>query len=170
MAVDNLVNIVWVCPVLPGASSDANIWDKYGPQRTKGCLMEFEVGIHDGARKGRLHSHVPFIGCKTLTVRQHTSNDIHGHYRARVEHLSARHWSWWVVRDILVGVLWGVWLFLPYARMLPQRRVYFRVVTGKVNYYLVLHVRCGETPSAQRAIIPGPSARGGGGGLGPWVG
>ena len=34
--------------------------------------MEFEVGIHDGAHKGRLYSHVPFIGRKTLTVQQKT--------------------------------------------------------------------------------------------------
>ena len=39
--------------------------------------MEFEVDIHDGAYKGRLHSHVFFIGCKTLTVQQKTYNDIH---------------------------------------------------------------------------------------------
>ena len=55
-AVDNLGNIVWICPVLPGTSADVKIWDKYGPQRTKGCFMEFEVGVHDGAYKGRLHS------------------------------------------------------------------------------------------------------------------
>ena len=48
------------------------------------------MGILDGARKGRLHSHVPFIGCKTLTVRQKTYDDIMGYYRARVEHLFAR--------------------------------------------------------------------------------
>ena len=29
--------------------------------------MEFGLGIYDGAYQGRLHSHVPFIGCKTLT-------------------------------------------------------------------------------------------------------
>ena len=42
-------NIVWVCPVLAHMSGDIKIWDKYGPQRTKGCLMEFEVGMHAGA-------------------------------------------------------------------------------------------------------------------------
>ena len=36
--------------------------------------MKFEVGIHDGAFKGTLHSHVPFIGRKTLTVQQKTKN------------------------------------------------------------------------------------------------
>ena len=44
--------------------------------------MEFEVGIHNGAYKGSLHSHVPFIGRKTLNVQQKTYNDIHGYYRA----------------------------------------------------------------------------------------
>ena len=52
VAVDNLGNIVWICPVLPGTSADVKIWDKYGPQRTKGCFMEFEVGAHDGAYQG----------------------------------------------------------------------------------------------------------------------
>ena len=85
------------------ASADVKIWDKYGPQRTKGCFMEFEVGAHDGAYKGRLHSHVPFIGRKTLTMRQKTYNDVHGYYRARVEHLFAHLWSWRVVRDIWLG-------------------------------------------------------------------
>ena len=103
VAVDNLGNIVWICPVLPGTSADVKIWDKYGPQRTKGCFMEFEVGAHDGAYKGRLHSHVPFIGRKTLTMRQKTYNDVHGYYRARVEHLFAHLWSWRVVRDIWLG-------------------------------------------------------------------
>ena len=103
MSVDHLGNIVWICPVLPGTSADVKIWDKYGPQRTKGCFMEFEVGVHDGAYKGRLHSHVPFIGRKTLTMRQKTYNDVHGYYRARVEHLFAHLWSWRVVRDIWLG-------------------------------------------------------------------
>ena len=44
--------------------------------------MEFEVQRHDGTFKGRLHSHIPFIGRKTLNVRQKTKNDIHGDYRA----------------------------------------------------------------------------------------
>ena len=103
VAVDNLGNIVWICPVLPGTSADVKIWDKYGPQRTKGCFMEFEVGAHDGAYKGRLHSHVPFIGRKTLTMRQKTYNDVHGYYRAWVEHLFAHLWSWRVVHDIWLG-------------------------------------------------------------------
>ena len=51
VAVDHWINDVWVCPVLPGTSADVKIWDKYGPQCTKECFMEFEVGIHDGACK-----------------------------------------------------------------------------------------------------------------------
>ena len=65
--------------------------------------MEVEVGIHHGAYKGILHSHVHFIGRKTLTVQQKTDNDIHGYHRARVVHLFARLWSWRVLRDILLG-------------------------------------------------------------------
>ena len=65
--------------------------------------MEFEVGVHDDACKGRLHSHVPFIGRMTLTVWQKTYNDIHGYYRAWVEHLFACLWSWRVVHDIWLG-------------------------------------------------------------------
>ena len=61
--------------------------------------MEFEVSIHDGAHKGKMHSHVPFIGRKTLTVRQKTYTDIHGYYRASF----AFPWSWRVVRDIWLG-------------------------------------------------------------------
>ena len=40
---------------------------------------------------------------KYLTVRQKTYNDVHGYYRARVEHLFAHLWSWRVVRDIWLG-------------------------------------------------------------------
>ena len=65
--------------------------------------MEFEVGIHDGAYKGRWHSHGHFIGRKTMTVQQKTYSDIHGYCRARVEHLFAGLWSWRVVRDISLG-------------------------------------------------------------------
>ena len=71
MTVNNLVNIVWVCPILPSTNADGKIWDK-------GCFMEVEVGKHDDAYKGRSHSHVLFIGRKTLTVRQKTYNNIHG--------------------------------------------------------------------------------------------
>ena len=65
--------------------------------------MEFEVDIRDGAYEGRLHSHTPFIGRKTLTVRQKTYHDIHWYYGARLEHLFAGLWSWRVVHDIWLG-------------------------------------------------------------------
>ena len=103
VALDNLGNVVWVCPVLPGTIANVKIWDKYGPQRTKSCFLEFEVGIHDGANKGRLHCHIPFIGRKILTVRLKTYNDTHGFYRALVEHFSARLRAWRVVRNIWLG-------------------------------------------------------------------
>ena len=47
--------------------------------------------------------HVPCIGCKTLTVQQKTYNDVHGYYRAQMEHLFACLWSWKVVHDIWLG-------------------------------------------------------------------
>ena len=69
----------YICPVLPGASAYVKLWDKYGPQRTKRCFTKLEVGIHDGAYRGRLHSHILFIDGKTISVRQKTYDDIHGH-------------------------------------------------------------------------------------------
>ena len=71
--------------------------------RRWGCFMAFEVCVHDGAYKGRLHSHVFFIGRKTLTMRQKTYNDVHGYYRARPEDLFAHLWCWRVVCDIWLG-------------------------------------------------------------------
>ena len=97
--------------------------------------MEFEVCIHDGAHKGRLHSHVPFIGCKTLTVWQKTYDDIHGYYRARVEHLFARLWSWMVVRDICWGPMRIFGVFTMCTSAYPE----------VLNYYLALCARCAET-------------------------
>ena len=38
-----------------------------------------------------------------MTVRQKTYSDVHGFYRARVEHFFARLWAWKVVRDIWQG-------------------------------------------------------------------
>ena len=43
------------------------ICDEYGPSRKLGLLKDFEVGNHDGAYKGRMHSHTLFIGRKVLT-------------------------------------------------------------------------------------------------------
>ena len=56
--------------------------------------MEFEVGIHDNAYKKRLHSRVPFIGRKTLTVRQKTYYDIHGYVcKSRAQEYCNRTWD-----------------------------------------------------------------------------
>ena len=35
-----------------------------GPSRTRGGFLDFEVGGHDGAYKGRVHVIVPFVGRK----------------------------------------------------------------------------------------------------------
>ena len=102
-AVDNLINTVWVCLVLLGTGVDVKTWHKYGPQHTKACFVDFEVGRHDGAYKGRLHFHIPLFGRKSLIVQQKTYNGIHGYYRAWVEHSFACLWSWRVVRDIWLG-------------------------------------------------------------------
>ena len=65
--------------------------------------MDYEIGSMDGAYKGRLHVAWPFIGRKTLTERQKEYNDVHGFYRAHIEHLFARMWHWGIVRNIWRG-------------------------------------------------------------------
>ena len=65
--------------------------------------MDYEIGSMDGAYKGRLHVAWPFIGRKTLTERQKEYNDVHGFYRARIEHLFARMWHWGIARNIWRG-------------------------------------------------------------------
>ena len=70
VAVDNLGNIVWICDLMPGTSADVMIWDQRGPSRTHGQFFNFEIGAHDGAYKGRLHTAVPYIGRKTLSDSQ----------------------------------------------------------------------------------------------------
>ena len=87
VAIDRLGNIVWICPLAPGTSADVLIWDREGPKRVKGHYMDYEIGSMDGAYKGRLHVAWPFIGRKTWTERQKEYNDVHGFYRARIEHL-----------------------------------------------------------------------------------
>ena len=57
-----------------------------------------ELGL--GTRKPRLHTAVPYIGQKTLSDDQQEYNDVHGFYRARVEHLFARLWQWRIVRNV----------------------------------------------------------------------
>ena len=102
-AVDHLGNIVCIGPLMPGTAPDVIMWDKYGPSRKLGLFKDFEVGNHDGAYKGRMHSHTPFISRKVLTKREREYTNVHGYYRARVEHLFARLWHWKVIRDIWMG-------------------------------------------------------------------
>ena len=45
----------------------------------------------------------PFIGPKTLTEQQREHNDVHGFYRACIEHLFARMWHWGIIRNIWRG-------------------------------------------------------------------
>ena len=82
------------------SSADVMIWDQRGPSRTHGQFFDFEIGAHDGAYKGRLHTAVPYIGRKTLTDDQQEYNDVHGFYRARVGHLFARLWQWRIVCNV----------------------------------------------------------------------
>ena len=97
--IDSLGNIVWICPLAPGTSADVLIWDRKGPERVTGHYMDYEIGSMDGAYKGRLHVWL-FIGRKTLTERQKEYNDVHGFYRARIEHLFVHMWHWGIVRNI----------------------------------------------------------------------
>jgi|Transcript_81859 hypothetical protein len=62
-----------LCPL-----ADVLIWDRKGLKRTKGQNMDYAVCYMDGAYKARLHIVVPFIGGKTLTVRQKGCGDVHG--------------------------------------------------------------------------------------------
>ena len=66
-AIDALGNIVWICNLNPGTTPDVIIWDKEGPQRSRGQFFYFELGNHDGAYKGRNFSAVPYIGRTKLS-------------------------------------------------------------------------------------------------------
>ena len=87
----------------PRTSADVLIWGREGPKRVKGHYMDYGIGSMDGTYKGHLHVVWPFIGRKTLTERQKEYNDVHGFYRARIEHLFARMWHWGIVRNIWRG-------------------------------------------------------------------
>ena len=71
----------------------------------------------------------PFIGRKTLTERQKEYNDVHGFYRARIEHLFARMWHWGIVRNIWRGS--GTELH-EYVRVLLHLQQFFDSKTGTV--------------------------------------
>ena len=73
--------------------------------------MGYEIGSMDGAFKRRLHVAWPFIDRKTLTERQKEYNDVHGFYRAHIEHLFARLWHWGIVRGSLKRSARAVQLF-----------------------------------------------------------
>ena len=135
-------------------SAGVKIRDNYGPQRTEGCFMEFEVGIHDGAYKGRLHSHIPFIGCKTLTIRQKTKNDIHGYFRARVEHLFVLLWSRRVVHDTWLGPMSTFAVFAMCTCAFPEVGG-FQGGHGKVELLVgAVHALCRNTPIEQKFTGP----------------
>ena len=61
VGVDNLRNIVWICDLMPGTTADVIIWDARGPSRCHGQFFDFDMGAHDGAYKGRIHTAVPYI-------------------------------------------------------------------------------------------------------------
>ena len=87
----------------PGDIGNVLIWDREGPKRVKGHHMDYEIGSTNGAYKGRLHVVWPFISRKTLIECQKEYNDVHGFYRARIEHLFARMWHWGISRNIWRG-------------------------------------------------------------------
>ena len=78
VALNWLGNICWVCLLSPGTTPDILIWDAQGPQRSAGDFVNFEVGIHDGAFKGRVGSIIPFVGGGKLSDGQQEYNDVHG--------------------------------------------------------------------------------------------
>ena len=84
--------------------ADVLIWDRPGPRTSKEHYIADEIGSIDGAYKGLLQVAWPFIGRKTLPERQKECNDVHGFFRARIEHLFARmsrHWG--ILRNIWRG-------------------------------------------------------------------
>ena len=50
--------------------------------------------------KGRCNSVIPFVGRGKLSERQQEYDNVHGWYRARVEHCFAHLWHWCILRDI----------------------------------------------------------------------
>ena len=92
----------------------------------------------DGAYKGRLHVAWPFIGRKTLTERQKEYNDVHGFYRARIEHLFACMWHGGIVRNMWRGS--GTELH-ECARVLLHLQQFFDSKTAAVpSLWVVEHV------------------------------
>ena len=81
MAVDILVNIVWVCLVLPSTSADVKIWDKDGRQHTKNCFMGFQVG--------ELEIFATTLACFSQLVTCHSSRHWSNLFRCRLKTSSA---------------------------------------------------------------------------------
>ena len=133
VAVDMLGNILWICPLASCTSADVLIWDGYGPSRTRGDFFDSEVGCHDGTYKGRVHVIEPFIGRKNdnLLARQQSCNDVHGWYRAQIEHLFAHLWHWGFNSEHLA------WWYQRVASI----GVHF------ITLYLILHPEAGPLPS-----------------------
>ena len=52
------------------------------------------------ACKGHIHAVMPFWGIGKLTNMQHDNNDVHGWYRALVQHIFAQLWQWKVVCNV----------------------------------------------------------------------
>ena len=55
VAVDMLGNIIWICPLAPGTTADALIWDGYGPARTRGDFSGLHtVMVNLGTQSGKV--------------------------------------------------------------------------------------------------------------------
>ena len=93
VAIASFGNIVWICPLAPGTSADVLIWDREGPKRVASRMVN---------TRGAVTWYGP-LSVERLTERQKEYNDVHGFYRARIEHLFARMWHWGIVRNIWRG-------------------------------------------------------------------
>ena len=74
-----------------------------GPKGARGIIWIVRLAPWMVHTRGTSLWHGHFIGRKTLTERQKQHNDVHGFYRAHIEHLFARMWHWGIVRNIWRG-------------------------------------------------------------------
>jgi hypothetical protein len=98
-------------PLGPRYICNVLTWDLYGPSCTRGDFFDLGLGPMAALRKAVcmcVHVIVPFIGRKngTLMAWQPSYNDVHGWYRARMEHLFGQLWHWGLVRSM--------WHYGPY--------------------------------------------------------
>ena len=127
----------------PGTSADVLIWDGFGPSRTRGDFLDFEVRGHDGAYKGRIHVILPFIARNgTLPSRQQSYNDVHGWYRARIEQLFAHLWHWGLFRNIRRGGPNK----LHQVNHASRRKTFFQIATAPQTWPTI---RGGRGPTEQ---------------------